>query len=73
MCVQPTVITAGEDGKNKMIDYQGRIIKSIDAGCPLFSVAVTPEAFGQAAGGYESKHYTHRLEHPQVSPFQDRF
>jgi hypothetical protein len=48
-------MTVGEDGKNKIIDYQGRIIKTIDAGCPLFSVAVTPEPFNRAAGGYKSK------------------
>ena len=49
------VTTAGEDGKNKVIDLQGRIIKSVDVGCPLFSVTVTPEPYGLAAGGYESK------------------
>jgi hypothetical protein len=53
-------ITAGEDGKNKVIDLQGRILKSIDVGCPLFSVAVTPEPYSQAAGGYESKWFRAR-------------
>ena len=46
----PLLQTASEDGLSKVIDFRGRVMKTVDLGTPLYTLTHTPELFDSSFG-----------------------